>query len=136
MYFPYVTPDRTISWSDFNPLIKVDEYFLFHDSTLLKHEGDTIMLYGYIERVMTGHVGDFFIYLMPSPGYVVSCGYCFGYTIVDCTAHPVEKWMTEPDRMVFVKGTISCFRGSDGHNNPEPFHHFKIIASQLDSIRF
>lgn len=143
---PYTPPEYTISWTDFNSLRRVDEYFLYHDSTLRKHDGDTILLYGYISEnlfiypgvLIVGNTG-FSLQWHPDDEYQ-ECGYCFTDLQVRCPPdRPVEEWMTEKYRKVFVKGTIKCFRQSNQGNvqDTNRLHLlYKIYAIQLDSVRF
>ena len=58
---PYAPSWFTVSWSDFNPLIKVQQYLCYHDSTLREHDGDTIMLYGYVNQWLA--TGGFLLFL-------------------------------------------------------------------------
>lgn len=133
---PYTPEEFTLSWSDYNSLLSVQEYFCYHDSTLQAHDGDTIMLYGYINTVNIRPVGDWGFYLVPSPHDVAyenyGCGFCFGSTLIGCKDRPVEEWMTEPDRMIYVKGIINYF-----HNTPSYMSHlkFRIDAIQYDSVK-
>lgn len=143
---PYTPPEYTISWTDFNSLRRVDEYFLYHDSTLRKHDGDTILLYGYISDNLFIYpgliaVGKKGVLLQWHPDdEEANCGYCFHDLEVICPPdRPVEEWMTEKYRKVFVKGTIKCFRELPSSFNSDTNRLdllYKIYAIQLDSVRF
>lgn len=132
---PYTPEGFTLSWSEYNPLIRVQEYFCYHDSTLHEHDGDTIMLYGYISKVNVRPVGDWGYELIPIPYDSAhennGCGFCFEPTLIGCQKRPVEDWMTEPDRLIYVKGIIKCL-----HPNYDLHYKLRVDAIQYDSVKF
>lgn len=138
---PYAPSWFTVSWSDFNPLIKVQQYLCYHDSTLREHDGDTIMLYGYVNKVNKPVVGDWRLPLVPATWEEMgkdafTCHYCFGQLMVICP-NPVEEWMTESDRLIYVKGTIEYHRNAVIVVGDTARHASCVInAIQLDSVRF
>lgn len=142
MFDHYAPEEFTISWTDFNPLSKVEEYFYHHDSTLHEHDGDTIMLYGYISwnRASLHSEGDEFIEINSELHYK-ECGSCFGMTPCKLPkGHYVEPWMTIPDRLVYIKGTIKdrghcqVFNGHE-HIDDEKVNML-IEVIQIDSVNF
>ncbi|MBR4229533.1 MAG: hypothetical protein IKR83_02345 [Bacteroidales bacterium] len=137
MFDPYAPEEFTISWTDFNPLSKVEEYFYHHDSTLHEHDGDTIMLYGYISGFHPE--GDEFIEINSESHYTYKeCGGCFGLTPCKLPkGHYVEPWMTISNRLVYIKGTIKereHYRYP--HNRRDERVNMLIEAIQIDSVKF
>lgn len=143
MYSPYTPDNFTLSWTEFNALFNVQEYFGYHDSTLLEHVGDTIKLYGYIGKTNIYPVGNIAFQLHPEPQFGdFNCRTtCFHPVYVYCKERRVEEWMTEPDRMVYVEGTVVQSRNSrfdqDSFTGEQwEYHEFGINAVQYDSVPF
>lgn len=142
MFTPYTQDNFTLSWTEFNALHNVQEYFGYHDSTLLEHIEDTIKLYGYIGKTNISPVGNTAFQLHPEPqfGDFVCRMHCFHPVYVYCKERLVEEWMTEPDRMVYVEGTVvqsepKIFDNSFTGEHWE-YHIFDINAIRYDSVPF
>lgn len=63
---PYAPEGAEVSWTDYNSVPDLIKYFQGHDSTLSRHEGDTIKMYGYFRYV---HSKGGLPYFMASPSY-------------------------------------------------------------------
>lgn len=151
MYTPYTQDNFTLSWTDFNDLHSVQEYFGYHDSTILEHKGDTIKLYGYIGKNNIYPVGNNAFQLHPKPQIAYpepqqfgdfNCRMtCFFPVYVYCKEERrVEEWMTEPDRMVYVEGTVVQSDRRFDHDSftgeQWEYHEFGINAVRFDSVPF
>lgn len=77
LYNPYTPSEYAISWTDYNSLLEVQRYFLYHDSTVSRHDGDTIMLYGNVTNILSyvPRAGDSGFYLTndENGGYGEDC---------------------------------------------------------------
>ena len=139
------TPEGiSVSWAGFNSLYEVDEYLLYHDSTVSNHLGDTIKFYGYIGgRYETPDPGSFAFCLYPNDKsqsvYDDECYFCFYSTMIRCPKHPVKEWMLVPYRMVFVEGTIKeCPPVDTNHFWEQRVGNglYEIEAIKMDSVMF
>ncbi len=130
---PY-TPVRyanSIKWDEFNSLIHVQEYFRSHDSTIKRHDGDTLLLYGYstTEKPMMSNVGGPAFSLMCSrTGELIYCCSPLQIRLGDDT---VEEWMIQPLRKIYVEGTIAY-----GESHGMSSELFWIDAIKIDSLKF
>lgn len=68
-YEPFAPDEAEISWTDYNSVTDLKNYFQGHDSTLLQHEKDTIKAYGYFRWVELGNYNGGAPFLMSSPNY-------------------------------------------------------------------
>lgn len=129
-YDPYTPEQYSISWTEFNPLSKFEEYFYYHDSTTAMHDGDTIKVYGYIypERP----VGDIFVELVHGPEDDCTC---YDHTLVRLPKDKrVEAWMSEKRRLIYVEGVIEYFGNHTLLGTRTLFS--RINAIQYDSVMF
>lgn len=142
--FDHYTPNKyTISWTYFNPVSKVQEYFYHHDSTLSAHDGDTIMLVGRIPNVEVPIVGGAGFTLTTLKEHLEEdeCVSCYPTIAIKMPeGRLVESWLAEKGRVVFVKGTIRNL-GYEHIWHPNGFENsknvrFVIDAIQLDSVKF
>lgn len=68
-YEPFAPAGAEISWTDYNSVTDLITYFRGHDSTLLRHVGDTIKAYGYYRWVnFGGRLGSIPLF-MTTPDY-------------------------------------------------------------------
>ena len=145
--YDHFAPDKfAISWTYFNPMIKIQEFFFHHDSTLSSHDGDTIMLFGKVpggtEKPILGNTAFYLNYEKEHYEWgECMTEACFPSVVIKLPEdRVVEEWMTEKNRVVFVKGIIrnlgyeQIYNGHtfvDGDNV-----RFRIEGIQIDSVKF
>ncbi|MBR4506458.1 MAG: hypothetical protein IKP21_06760 [Bacteroidales bacterium] len=143
MYDHYAPDKYVVSWTYFNPMIKVQEYFYHHDSTLNAHDGDTILLFGKVPGgIDAPRVGQQYFLLNYEKEHY-EWGDCMKEACFPCVdikmpeGRVVEEWMTEKSRVVFVKGIIrnlgydTRMTGVAGDDV-----RLRIDAIQIDSVKF
>lgn len=69
VYEPYAPESAEISWTDYNSVTDLINFFQRHDSTLLQYDKDTIMAYGYFRWVRLDDYDCELPFLMSSPNY-------------------------------------------------------------------
>lgn len=63
----YAPADVTVSWTDYNTVEQVTEYFSCHSGTLKSHQGDTIRICGHCTTSIDDMLFEEFMYLGETP---------------------------------------------------------------------
>lgn len=68
-YEPFAPAGAEISWTGYNSVSDLINYFHGHDSTLLQHDKDTIRVYGYFRWIHLDDYNGEVPFIMSSPNY-------------------------------------------------------------------
>lgn len=127
---PYPPSQFVVDWEDYNSTVDVLDYFMGHDSAIISHAGDTILIWGYPWPVAPSDIHDDNMILGSSP----KGDTCNVPLMIRMGKGDFDHWIHEQGRVLYVQGKVA-FNRSDSFVSADGHLSFYVEAISIDSVK-